>query len=154
MTSIISGPILRGRNLSFTTQIAEFSLVGEYNLLEPDIFFAYPYIFGGIGLMKFNSYVMTTITRKHICIRSTRRARAWLNIPTGSLIQRLNFVSHSASAGSGVSTSSLEFVYEMGYRMIFTDYLDDVVSLMLIHRFCSRSAAPNRLKWHFAPNIR
>ena len=47
---------LRARNLSFKTQIVELNLILEYNLLEPDIFYAYPYLFGGIGMFKFNSY--------------------------------------------------------------------------------------------------
>jgi hypothetical protein len=47
---------LRARNLSFKTQIVELNLIMEYNLLEPDIFYAYPYLFGGIGMFTFNSY--------------------------------------------------------------------------------------------------
>ena len=50
---------------------------------------------------------MTIVTKKHICIRSTLRARGWLNTRKGSLIQPLNFVSHLVSDGSGVSKSSL-----------------------------------------------
>ena len=57
---------LKARNLSFKTQLVELSLIAEYNLLEPDIFYAYPYIFGGIGMFKFDSYAYDNNHQKNI----------------------------------------------------------------------------------------
>ncbi|MEP7109864.1 MAG: DUF6089 family protein, partial [Ferruginibacter sp.] len=44
------------RNLNFKSHILEGSLGAELNLLDPEYFDAFPYIFAGIGLFHFDPY--------------------------------------------------------------------------------------------------
>jgi hypothetical protein len=117
---------LRGRNLSFTTQFLEFSLVAEYNLLEPDIFFAYPYIFGGIGLFKFNSYAYDNTHKKTYLHALNTEGQGLAQYPDRKPYSTTQFCIPFGIGWKWRFQKQLEFVYEMGYRMIFTDYLDDV----------------------------
>ena len=47
---------LKARNLNFQSNIFEANICAEVNLLEPDIFYAYPYAFAGVGIFHFNPF--------------------------------------------------------------------------------------------------
>ena len=55
---------LRSRNLNFTTNLYEFNLCAEINILDPYAYYAYPYFFGGVGLFHFNPYTYDNESKK------------------------------------------------------------------------------------------
>jgi len=117
---------LRARNLSFKTQIVEFNLIAEYNLLEPDIFYAYPYIFGGIGLFKFNSYAYDNANNKTYLHPLNTEGQGLAEYPDRKPYSKTQFCIPFGIGWKWRFAKQFEFNYEMGYRLLFTDYLDDV----------------------------
>lgn len=117
---------LKARNLSFETQIVEYSLIGEYNLLEPDIFYAYPYIFGGIGMFKFNSYAYDNDHKKTYLHPLNTEGQGLAEYPDRKPYSRTQFCIPFGLGWKLKFSKRFEFIYELGYRLLFTDYLDDV----------------------------
>src|SRR5665647_268619 len=52
---------LKDRNLSFKTNILEANVGVEVPLLDPETFYAYPYVFAGVGVFHFNPYTLSLI---------------------------------------------------------------------------------------------
>ena len=120
---------VRQRNLSFRSNVFEFSLIGEINIpgYQPYALsrpFS-PYIFGGISVLKFNP--------------KTRYEGNWVKLqPLGTEGQGLTqYPERNAYAlttiaipfGVGVKyalTDQINLGLELGARRTFTDYLDDV----------------------------
>jgi hypothetical protein len=96
------------------------------NLLEPDFFSVYPYVFMGIGLFHFNPYTHDN-TGKRTFLQPLgtegQGLAAYPNRKPYSLTQIcLPF-------GGGVKINldkSFDLEYELAGRSLFTDYLDDV----------------------------
>ena len=117
---------LRARNLSFRTQIVELNLIMEYNLLEPDIFYAYPYLFGGIGMFTFNSYAYDNNHVKTYLQPLNTEGQGLAEYPDRKHYSRTQFCIPFGIGWRWRFSPRFEFSYEMGYRLTFTDYLDDV----------------------------
>ena len=117
---------LQARNLSFKTQLVELSLIAEYNLLEPDIFYAYPYIFGGIGLFKFDSYAYDDNHQKTYLHPLNTEGQGLPEYPDRKPYSKTQFCIPFGLGWKWRFSRQFEFVYEFGYRLMFTDYLDDV----------------------------
>ncbi len=47
---------LKTRNLNFKSNVIEGSLCVEFNLLDPEFYYNYPYVFTGVGIFHFNPY--------------------------------------------------------------------------------------------------
>jgi hypothetical protein len=120
-------PDLVLRNLNFETSISEFSLVGEYylnNLYERRYS---PYAFGGLAIFHFNPYTYNGDTRVYLKPLSTEGEglAAYPDRKPYSLTQL------ALPFGGGVKfaiTNDLHIGLELGFRKLFTDYLDDVSS--------------------------
>jgi opacity protein-like surface antigen len=127
--NVKSDDYIRKRNLSFKSNVLELSLIGEvnlpgyqpYGLARP---FS-PYIFGGISVFKFNP--------------RTRYQGNWEELqPLGTEGQGLSAypereeysqVSLAVPVGLGVKyalSDQITLGLELGTRVTFTDYLDDV----------------------------
>ncbi len=118
-----------GRNLSFRSNIIEFSLVGEWNILGYQPYnlqetFS-PYLFGGISVFKFNP--------------KAKYEGEWYELqPLGTEGQNLaqypdrtayKLTQFSIPLGMGVKyaiNDTWNIGLEFGARKTFTDYLDDV----------------------------
>lgn len=119
-------PDLKARNLNFKSTILEGSLCAEVNALDPDYFFTIPYFFAGVGIFHFDPY---TYDNQHI--------KTYLQ-PLGTEGQGLaeypkrkpyRLTQFCVPVGGGVKiniSKRLDVVYELGYRVLMTDYLDDV----------------------------
>lgn len=117
---------LQSRNLSFKSHIIEFNICGELAIVDPELYYSYPYIFGGVGVFHFNPYTTDNDNKKtYLRPLSTegQGLEAYPNRKPYSLFQ----FSMPFGAGWKVKLKDrFELSYEFGYRLLFTDYLDDV----------------------------
>src|SRR5258705_10094122 len=115
---------LRDRNLQFESAISEFSVVGEYYLFNLYERRFSPYGFVGLALFHFNPYSYDSTGRKvFLKPLSTEGEGIYPNKKPYSLWQP------SIPLGGGVKfaiTENLRIGVEIGFRKLFTDYLDDV----------------------------
>jgi hypothetical protein len=117
---------LRARNLNFRTNIFEVSLVAEYNLLEPEIFYAYPYIFGGAGIFHFNPYTYDNNNKKTFLRPLSTEGQGLAAYPDRKPYSKTQFCLPFGAGWKWSFSKKYELSYEIGYRILFTDYLDDV----------------------------
>lgn len=114
------------RNLSFYSPLVELSLVGEYNFMKyvsgSRKYRSTPYVFGGIALFYFDPQTNYNGTNYHLRDFVTEQSKAdgvyspvQLAIPIG--------VGYKFSMGK---KKLWNLGFEVGYRITFTDYLDDV----------------------------
>jgi len=117
-------PYLRDRNLQFESAISEFSVVGEYYLLNLYEKRFSPYGFIGLAVFHFDPYTHDSTGRKvFLKPLSTEGQGIYPNKKPYSLWQP------AIPFGGGVKfaiTENLRIGFEIGLRKLFTDYLDDV----------------------------
>ena len=120
--SLSSNPQFRDRNLSFSTNLHEVGLTGEFNFLDyvpsvsKNVFT--PFIFAGAGLVRYspaavyagNRYDLRSLTTEG---QGTPYGKMAVAIPYGAGI-KYNF------------SGRLNLIADIGYRHVRTDYLDDV----------------------------
>lgn len=117
---------LKARNLSFKTNIVELSLCVEYNLLEPEIFYAYPYLFGGIGVYHFDPYAYDKDNKKTYLRPLSTEGQGLAAYPDRENYSKTQFCMPFGAGWKWRMNKRYSLVYEIGYRWLFTDYLDDV----------------------------
>lgn len=115
---------MRQRNLNFATRLFEWELGAQYNILSLNNSWFTPYVFAGIGLFHFKPYTHTVDGNKTflqplstegqgIVVGKKSYASTQFNIPLGvGAVYALN--------------EDIRVGLELGYRKLFTDYLDDV----------------------------
>ena len=122
-------PFIRNRNLSFKSNLFEFGVMGEFNILGYQPYALYkvfsPYIFVGLTATKFNP--KTDYLGQTVALR-----------PLGTEGQNLPQITESESYGNflfsipfGLGfkyaiTDKINLGLEFGARRTFTDFLDDV----------------------------
>ncbi len=122
-------PELQIRNLSFQTQIFEWNVMAEYNLLDLSEKRFTPYVFAGLAIFHFDPYAIDTLGNK-IFLRPLSTEGEGLS----AYPDRKPYSSCSARAipfGGGIKlrvTNNVTIAYEISFRKLFTDYLDDVSS--------------------------
>lgn len=115
------------RNLSFQSNIAEFSVIGELTTFNLYSIRWSPYAFGGIALFHFNPYTTDSSNNK-----------TYLQ-PLGTEGQGIATYGRKAYSltdfaipfGGGIKyvvNENIRIGLEVGLRKLFTDYLDDVSS--------------------------
>ncbi len=117
---------LNARNLSFQTDLLEFSLCAEYNLLEPEIFYGYPYIFGGVGVFLFDPYAYDNNNQKTYLRPLSTEGQGLPDYPERKTYSRTQFCIPFGAGWKVNLGPRIDMIYEIGYRILFTDYLDDV----------------------------
>jgi len=121
-------PILQARNLSFQSQILEWNLMGEYNLLDLSRSKFTPYVFAGVAVYHFNPFAYDSLGNKVYLKPLSTEGEGLPQYPDRkpySLIQM------AIPFGGGIKlrvTDKVTIAYEIGFRKLFTDYLDDVSS--------------------------
>ena len=110
----------RKRNLSFKSNIFEASVQGEYNILpfisNTEEYKWTPYVFGGVALYRFNpkaDFDGSTVDLADLQTEGEDYSLMQLAIPFG--------VGVKYSIGDRWNIG-----FEVGWRKLFTDYLDDV----------------------------
>lgn len=118
-------PDLRARNLSFESSVSEFSLMGEYYLLNLyDNRFS-PYVFAGLAVYHFNPYAYDSSGKVFLKPLSTEGQ----GLPGYADRESYALTQAAIPFGAGVKfavTDKLHLGLEFGLRKLFTDYLDDV----------------------------
>lgn len=119
-------PELVKRNLAFETAINEFSLMGEYYISNLyDNRFS-PYIMGGLAVYHFNPYAFNGTTQKIYLQPLGTEGQGIAGYDKPYKLTQL-----AIPFGGGVKyalTDNLHLGLEVGFRKLFTDYLDDVSS--------------------------
>jgi opacity protein-like surface antigen len=113
------------RNLSFSTDLTELSLVGELNAFNLNKSNWTPYVFGGIALFHFNPYI--TDSGKKLYLKPLHTEGQGL--PEYPDRKPYSVVQLSVPFGGGVKYAVNDNVllgFELGFRKTMTDYLDDV----------------------------
>jgi hypothetical protein len=119
-------PFLQARNLSFKTNILEFNVCLELNLLDPQVYDEYPYIFGGFGIFHFNPYTRDDNNKKTFLHPLSTEGEG---LPEYPARKQYSLTQPCLPIGAGFKwklNENCELSYEFGYRWLFTDYLDDV----------------------------
>lgn len=115
---------LKIRNLKFESNIDEFSVVGQLNLLSISEKRWTPYVFGGLGLFHFNPYTNDSSGRVYLKPLSTEGQGI-----AGYSAKPYNLTQASIPLGAGIKfalNETIQIGLEAGVRKTFTDYLDDV----------------------------
>lgn len=114
----------RARNLNFTSRLYEVSAGVEYYLTPLDEHVLTPYVFGGIAYYHFNPYTYDS-TGKFYGLRALHTEGEGF-VPGRPEYKVYQF---GIPFGAGVKFSlsqNINVGIEVGYRKLFTDYLDDV----------------------------
>jgi len=121
-----SKPALKNRNLSFQSNVFEFNVCGEMNILDPAVYYAYPYFFAGAGLFYFNPYTYDKDNKKIFLPPLSTEGQGLAEYPDRKKYSLVQFCIPLGFGGKLNFKDKWELGYEFGYRVIFTDYLDDV----------------------------
>jgi hypothetical protein len=117
---------LRARNLSFETNIGEWNVLLEYNLLDLRDHRFTPYVFVGAAVYHFNPYAYDT-TGKKVYLRPLSTEGEGL--PQFPDRKEYALTQMAIPFGGGIKfriSDRVTLAYEIGLRKLFTDYLDDV----------------------------
>jgi len=117
---------LVARNLSFKTNITEGSLEVVYNLFDLDRNRITPYVFGGVAIYHFDPYTYDTLGNKFFLKGLSTEGQGLAAYPERKPYSLTQF---ALPFGAGVKfrlTQNVVVGYEIGFRKLFTDYLDDL----------------------------
>jgi hypothetical protein len=117
---------LPNRNLSFQSSLKEFSLRAEYNLFNIDDTRWTPYAFGGLAVFHFDPYTYDSNGEKHYLKPLSTGGQGLDQYPESKPYALTQI---SLPGGGGIKYAISDRVHiaaEIGLRLTFTDYLDDV----------------------------
>jgi hypothetical protein len=116
--------LMRSRNLSFKTTLLDGELGVQYNIFNLNDRWWTPYFFGGIGMMKYNPFTYTSSGQKTYLQPLSTEGQG---ITPGSKTYKLTQLHIPMAVGGEYALNAdMRIGLEMGYRKLFTDYLDDV----------------------------
>lgn len=114
----------RERNLNFASRLYEVSGGVEYYFTPLNEHILAPYVFGGIAIYHFNPYTYDTSGKIHGLKSLHTEGEGFVDGRPG-----YNLYQFAIPFGGGVKFSLSENInvgIEVGFRKLFTDYLDDV----------------------------
>ena len=122
--SLSSQEDIRLRNLSFQSNISEFSVVAEINTFDMDYKSWSPYVFGWLAVFHFNPYTYDLQNQK---VYLKPLGTEGQGIP--GYQKPYSLTQLALPFGGGIKfniSSNVRIALEVGLRKLFTDYLDDV----------------------------
>lgn len=140
----------RARNLNFTSRLYEVSAGVEYYFTPLDEHVLTPYVFGGIAYYHFNPYTYDS-TGKFYGLRAlnTEGEGFVAGRPAYKVYQ------FGIPFGAGVKFSLSENInvgIEVGYRKLFTDYLDDVSTTYVDENTLLAKMGPRAVEFAYRGN--
>lgn len=115
---------MKARNLSFKTNLFETELSGQYNVFSLNYRWWTPYVFAGVGVFHFNPYT-TGANKTNIFLQPL--STEGQGIVAGTMPYKLTQFCLPLGFGAEYSLNEdMRLGLEVGYRKLFTDYLDDV----------------------------
>lgn len=121
-----SDPGLRSRNLNFKTSVVELNVCVEVTVLDPQTYYSYPYIFAGVGVFHFNPYTTDNNGQKTYLQPLGTEGQGLPEYPGRN---KYSLFQPCFPFGGGfklILKHRYELGFEVGYRILTTDYLDDV----------------------------
>lgn len=112
------------RNLNFSSKLTEVNLGFEYYITPLSAHLLTPYVFAGISVYHFNPYTYDTSGRKTYLKPLSTEGEGFVSGKSN-----YNLTQFAIPFGAGVKLSlsdNINVGLEVGYRKLFTDYLDDV----------------------------
>ncbi|HET7899504.1 MAG TPA: DUF6089 family protein [Flavisolibacter sp.] len=116
----------QNRNLSFQSGITEFNLLGELTVFNLYNIRWSPYFFGGVALYHFNPYVKDSNGTKVFLKPLSTEGQGLTDYPDRKPYALTQF---AIPFGGGIKyniNENIRLGLEIGFRRLFTDYLDDV----------------------------
>ncbi len=113
------------RNLSFETQLTEFSIVGEYSAYSLSERRLTPYGFAGLAVFRFDPYTFDAGGTRVFLQRLNTEGQGI----SGYTGKPYKLTQMAIPFGGGLRfavTDNIRIGIEMSFRKLFTDYLDDV----------------------------
>lgn len=113
------------RNLSFQSNITEFSLIGELTVFNLYNIRWSPYVFAGLAAYRFNPYVNDSTGKVFLQPLSTEGQ----GLPQYPDRKPYSLTQFAVPFGGGIKyniNDNIRLGVEIGFRRLFTDYLDDV----------------------------
>lgn len=114
------------RNLAFETSIVEFSALGEYylfNLYERSFS---PYAFAGLAIYHFNPYAYNANQQKTFLKTLSTEGQGIAGYPDRKAYSLTQAAIPFGGGFKFALSENLHAGVEIGFRKLFTDYLDDV----------------------------
>lgn len=119
-------PSMQQRNLNFQTKLFDWELTAQYDVFSLNDRWWTPYFFAGIGFYHFNPYTKDASGKKAFLKPLSTEGEGFT-----SGVNNYKLTNFSLPLGVGISyalNEDMRLGLELGYRKIFTDYLDDVSS--------------------------
>jgi hypothetical protein len=123
--SLAKSEVLRGRNLSFQSNISELSLLAEYNIFNLDQVRWTPYLFAGLAVYRFDPFTYDPDNNR-VYLRPLSTEGQGIEGYPG---QPYKLTQVAIPFGGGFKYAISDRVHlglELGLRKLFTDHLDDV----------------------------
>lgn len=140
---------LRVRNLNFKTFIQELTLMGEYDFINLDNSPLTPYVFAGIGVFKFSPYTLDTAGNKVFLVGLSTEGQGLPQYPERKVYKKTQF---NIPYGAGIKYALSDDVFigfEIGFRKLFTDYLDDVSTTYVDRNVLLNAKGPQAAEFAF-----
>ena len=132
----------KNRNLNFKTNLLEFHLGVEVNLLDSREYTGYPYLFGGVGIFHFNPYTNDKDNKKTFLWSLGTEGQGLFQYPDKKQYS-LNQICIPFGGGWRHSISEhFDLGFELGGRYLFTDHLDDVSTTYVDPQVLSAARGP------------
>lgn len=115
---------MQKRNLSFETKLLDFEIGAQYNILNLNEHWWTPYVFAGAGLFHFSPFAYDAKGDKYFLKPLSTEGQGFV-----SRVNEYKLTQFSLPLGIGadyVLSEDHRIGLELGYRKLFTDYLDDV----------------------------
>ena len=112
------------RNLNFSSRLTEVNIGAEYYITPLGSHSLTPYVFAGVALYHFDPYTRDTSGTKYYLKPLSTEGEGFVDGKNN-----YNLTQFSIPFGAGVKLSLSDNVnvgLELGYRKLFTDYIDDV----------------------------
>ncbi|WP_207493493.1 DUF6089 family protein [Aridibaculum aurantiacum] len=139
----------QARNLNFTSLIQELSLMGEY-----DIFSTYerkltPYVFAGIGVFRFSPYTKDENGNKVYLQHLRTEGQETSQYPDRKIYNKVQMnIPFGAGAKYAIS-DDVHLAFELSFRKLFTDYLDDVSTSYADENVLTNEVGPKSAQFAF-----
>jgi hypothetical protein len=116
---------MRERNLNFATNLFEWELSAQYNILSLNNSWFTPYVFLGIGVFNYKPYTLYNGNGSKAYLQPL--GTEGQGLPGGPKEYKLTQFNIPIGLGALYAVNEdIRVGFELGYRKTFTDYLDDV----------------------------
>lgn len=115
---------MQRRNLNFSTKLFDWELSAQYNILSLNESWITPYVFAGIGLFHYKPYTLNIDGTKTFLQPLSTEGQGI--VPGKKSYSSTQFSIPLGIGAMYVLNENIRVGFELGYRKIFTDYLDDV----------------------------